>query len=444
MKSIIRVENLGKQYRIGQCQAPYVTLRESLVQAAVSPINRLRRAFGQNGNGSADSTSHIWALKDVSFEVKPGEVVGIIGRNGAGKSTLLKVLSRITEPTTGGADLYGRLASLLEVGTAFFHAELTGRENIFLAGAILGMKRREITSKFDEIVEFADIGPFLDTPVKRYSSGMYVRLGFAVAAFLESEILLVDEVLAVGDLSFQKKCLGKMGDVARQGRTVLFVSHNMVAVQALCRRAIWLDAGCVARDGPSKAVVRDYLRTASATVAERTWEAPTLAPGNEYVRLRAARLVPPPGVTAETLDVTTPFALEFEYWNLRPVEGLCLSLFLYNSDNVCVFSSISDAEPGWNDGVWPAGLYRSRCSIPSALLNDRDYHVSLYVNANGSRAIWWIVDVLRFEVHDDTSVRGRWYGDWPGIVRPALSWITSPLGATKLEEVDLPPIPFTL
>ncbi|MGA2702270.1 MAG: ABC transporter ATP-binding protein [Isosphaeraceae bacterium] len=263
MKPIIRVENLGKQYRIGRREARYATIRESLVQAAVSPINRLRRALNHSGNGSADSEGHIWALKDVGFEVKPGEVVGIIGRNGAGKSTLLKILSRVTEPTEGKVDLYGRVGSLLEVGTGF-HPELTGRENVYLNGSILGMSRREIDRKFDEIVAFAEIEQFLDTAVKRYSSGMYLRLAFAVAAHLEPEILMVDEVLAVGDATYQKRCIDRMNQIARSGRSVLFVSHNMDLIPRLCERAILLERGHVAVAGPASQVVRDYLEDTPA------------------------------------------------------------------------------------------------------------------------------------------------------------------------------------
>ena len=254
MTPIIKVENIGKQYTLGQKSEPYSTLRESLVRAALKPIDIIRRN-GQNTAGS------FWALSGVNFEVLPGEVVGIIGRNGAGKSTLLKILSRITEPTTGRVELYGRVGSLLEVGTGF-HPELTGRENVYLNGAILGMRREEISKKFDEIVDFAEIEDFLDTPVKRYSSGMYVRLAFAVAAYLEPEILIVDEVLAVGDAEFQKKCLGKMEDVAKTGRTVLFVSHNLGAVSALCSSAIVLDRGKVKYDGPTAEGVALYLQDA--------------------------------------------------------------------------------------------------------------------------------------------------------------------------------------
>ena len=257
----IRVENLSKQYCIGGPQVRYKTIRESLTQAARAPFRRLSAVV--RGQSPVVSNETIWALKDVSFEVKRGEVVGVIGRNGAGKTTLLKVLSRITDPTEGRVRIRGRVGSLLEVGTGF-HPELTGRENIVLNGAILGMKRAEIERNFDEIVAFAEIEKFVDTPVKRYSSGMQVRLAFSVAAHLEPEILLVDEVLAVGDAAFQKKCLGKMGDVAKGGRTVLFVSHNLAAVLNLCRRAIWLDSGRIAKDDETAQTVSSYMSSHQA------------------------------------------------------------------------------------------------------------------------------------------------------------------------------------
>src|SRR5688572_19094667 len=285
MKPIIRVENLGKQYTIGAKSEPYTTLRESLVRAARKPLDMVRR------NGKAENTK-FWALKDVSFDVMPGEVVGIIGRNGAGKSTLLKVLSRITEPTTGRVELYGRVGSLLEVGTGF-HPELTGRENIFLNGAILGMRREEINKKFDEIVDFAEIEEFLDTPVKRYSSGMYVRLAFAVAAHLEPEILVVDEVLSVGDAQFQKKCLGKMREVSEHGRTVLFVSHDMQAVARLCSRIIWFQDGTKREDGKSESIIGSYLRERTTTGSERIWGDGANAPGTDVARLRKVRVCNP-------------------------------------------------------------------------------------------------------------------------------------------------------
>jgi lipopolysaccharide transport system ATP-binding protein len=267
----IRVENLGKKYRIGKAQKRHDTLRDALVD--LNPLPRIARVFRNGDSPNSDNSRQqdtIWALKDVSFEVRRGEVVGIIGRNGAGKSTLLKILSRITEPTEGRVEIDGRVGSLLEVGTGF-HLELTGRENIYLNGAILGMKRAEIDRKFDEIVAFAEIETFLDTPVKRYSSGMYVRLAFAVAAHLEPEILVVDEVLAVGDLAFQKKCLGKMEDVAREGRTVLFVSHNMNAIQRLCGRGMLLDQGHLVAHGASSDIVLQYISRSSGAIAPANW-----------------------------------------------------------------------------------------------------------------------------------------------------------------------------
>jgi lipopolysaccharide transport system ATP-binding protein len=256
MRPIIKVENVSKVYAIGGAE-PYLTLREGIMRAAAAPARIAKSIFGGNG-GAGPAT--VTVLRDVGFEVAPGEVLGVVGRNGAGKSTLLKILSRVTDPTSGRVELYGRVASLLEVGTGF-HPELTGRENIFLSGAILGMRRNEITRKFDEIVDFAEIEQFIDTPVKRYSSGMYVRLAFAVAAHLEPEILLVDEVLAVGDAAFQKRCLGKMGDVARVGRTIVFVSHNMAAIESLCGRCLLINDGVIAANGEPKEVVTRYLAT---------------------------------------------------------------------------------------------------------------------------------------------------------------------------------------
>src|SRR5579864_4697702 len=290
----IRCEGIAKQYRIGERER-YRVLRDVITDAVTAPFRPARSSpqDSSNGNGSSEGT-RFWALKDVSLEIKRGEVAGIIGRNGAGKSTLLKILSRITQPTRGSADIWGRVGSLLEVGTGF-HPELTGRDNIFLNGAILVMKKTEIARKFDEIVAFAELEKFIDTPVKRYSSGMYMRLAFAVAAHLELEILLVDEVLAVGDASFQKKCLGKMGQVSRDGRTILFVSHNMAAVKALCREAILIRDGVVAASGLVADVADDYLSTAASSASAREWQDPAIAPGNEGVRLSYIRIIPPQG-----------------------------------------------------------------------------------------------------------------------------------------------------
>ncbi len=314
----IKVEGLGKRYRIGANQQAYRTLREKLNESALAPFRAAKSILSRNGNGSSPSAllpsrETFWALKDVSFEVKRGEVVGIIGRNGAGKSTLLKILSRITEPTEGHADITGRIASLLEVGTGF-HPELTGRENIYLNGSILGMKRVEINRKFDEMMAFAEVEKFIDTPVKHYSSGMYVRLAFAVAAHLDPEILLVDEVLAVGDAAFQKKCLGKMGDVAKEGRTVLFVSHNMQAVAALCVKCVLLSEGRIKSLGSSHSVIQGYLGEATFdSLRTVDFTSPdTRRTGTGSSRFQQLQLIGREGLPTCTFQVGEPFEIQFK------------------------------------------------------------------------------------------------------------------------------------
>lgn len=404
----VRAEGLSKSYRL-EGAGRHDTLRDLISEAARSP-------FG--GSKKARKEETLWALRDVSFEVRQGEVVGIIGANGAGKSTLLKILSRITEPTSGWAEIQGRLGSLLEVGTGF-DPELTGRENVFLNGAILGMKRGEIKRRFDEIVEFSEVERFIDTPVKRYSSGMYMRLAFAVAAHLEPEVLIVDEVLAVGDASFQRKCLGKMGNVAKSGRTVLFVSHNMLAVEDLCDRAIWLQDGAIASEGSSKSVVSRYLRESSSTSTERSWEAPEDAPGNADVRLRRVRVRPEGGSAGDEICVRDSFLLELEYWSLRPKANLAPSVAVYNEHGVVVFTTGPRFEP---DGPGaPAGLYRHVCRIPGDLMNDGTHRISVYVARDG-RNVLQEDDALVFEVRDEVETRRGWHGDWVGAVRPMLSW----------------------
>src|SRR5918995_3835431 len=297
----IEVERLSKRYRLGE-DRPGRSLREALTSSA-------RRVTGR---AEPRSREQLWALRDIDLDVAEGESIGVIGRNGAGKSTLLKILSRITEPTAGVARMRGRVAALLEVGTGF-HPELTGRENVYLNGAILGMTRRDISRRFEDIVTFAGVERFIETPVKRYSSGMYLRLAFAVAAHLEPDILVVDEVLAVGDAEFQSKCLGKMGNVAETGRTVLFVSHNMLAVEDLCDRVIWLKDGRIADEGQPKDIVSNYLQETFSTDTERVWKDPSTAPGTDEVRLHRACVRPADGSPRDSITVHTPFVIEIEY-----------------------------------------------------------------------------------------------------------------------------------
>ncbi|HEU0252016.1 MAG TPA: ABC transporter ATP-binding protein, partial [Pyrinomonadaceae bacterium] len=338
--------------------------------------------------------------------------------NGAGKSTLLKMLSRITQPTTGRAELFGRVASLLEVGTGF-HPELTGRENIYLNGAILGMKKKEIALKFDQIVAFAELEQFLDTPVKRYSSGMYMRLAFAVASHLEPEILLVDEVLAVGDAAFQKKCLGKMGAVAREGRTVLFVSHNMVAVRSLCGRALWLDKGEIVAAGETAPVVLDYLEQTTLPVLEQNWEDPAQAPGNETVQIRSARVRAVDTNDRQEITIESEIEIEFDFWSHQPDAVLNLTMHLYTAEGVYVLATGSGSK------LRPRGLVRETVRIPGRFLNDGIYTVTIQFVQN-SQSLYLHPEILVFEVLD--AVRdGNWFGKWPGVVRPKLEWVSQTL-----------------
>lgn len=407
----IQVEDIGKRYQIGNFTAKN-TLRDTIAAMVKAPFR-----FGKNGE--VKKKTPFWALKNISFEVKQGEILGIIGHNGAGKSTLLKILSRITEPTTGHARIYGRVGSLLEVGTGF-HSELTGRENIYLNGAILGMKKNEIKRKFDEIVEFAEIEQFLDTPVKRYSSGMHVRLAFAVAAHLEPEILIIDEVLAVGDAAFQKKCLGKMGEVTKEGRTVLFVSHNMVAVQSLCSRVIWLEKGNIKKEGKTDKVISGYLQSSFETLTEQVWEDRNTAPGNEKIRMHRACIRPVNGVPNDPITVRTSIVLEFEYWNLDPGARLNISLEIYNEQGIMIMNAGPTEEPQG----FSTGLFQDTGHIPGDLLNDGVYWIEMLIVKDSSEVVYRHPDILIFNVHDNPDMRGAWFGKWPGAVRPILEWQT--------------------
>jgi homopolymeric O-antigen transport system ATP-binding protein len=416
MATAISVRGLSKRYRIGQYQTAYGTLRDALAGG-------VRRVVAREHH---DEERDMWALRDVSFDVPDGEVLGIVGRNGAGKSTLLKVLTRIVSPTEGRAEIRGRVGSLLEVGTGF-HPELTGRENVFLNGSILGMRQREIVSKFDEIVEFAGVGQFLDTPVKRYSSGMSVRLAFAVAAHLEPEILLVDEVLAVGDAEFQRRCLGRMEDLSESGRTVVFVSHQMQAVAQLCDRAIWLDHGRVEREGPASDVVAEYLQAGYGAGSRREWGDRATAPGNDLVRLRSVRVVQD-GEERGAVDVREPVGIEIRIEVLRPGEPIFPKIKVYDSRGDVAFNAM-DTSARWLDPS-PPGEYVTTAWIPGNYLNEGLTTVDVSIatisapklrnQASGRSAV-------AFHVQDQAegdSARGLFTGQWQGVVRPLLEWTT--------------------
>jgi lipopolysaccharide transport system ATP-binding protein len=426
----VRVENLAKQYRIGARRER--TLRDHLMLSLKSfwKSNGSRTIPGRSdavkSMGRTVKSDAFWALQDVSFEVKRGETVAIIGRNGAGKSTLLKLLSRITEPTRGRIEIDGRVAALLEVGTGF-HSELTGRENIYLNGTILGMKRAEITRKFDEILAFAEVEDFIDTPVKRYSSGMVMRLAFAVAAHLNPEILIVDEVLAVGDAAFQKKCLGKMEGVANEGRTIFFVSHNMPAVTRLCQRAILLEEGRVRQDGSSHDVVTTYLHSELGTMSSREWPDPHKAPGGEVARLRAVRVCTRDGLSAEKFDIRKPVGLEMEYEVLKPGYKLVPALELWNEEGVCVFDAV-EHDPAWRGRVRPLGRYRTTAWIPGNFLAEGTMFVSVFLETQDPLVMQFAErQVVAFTVTDSLegdSARGDHAGKFIGVVRPLLEWST--------------------
>jgi lipopolysaccharide transport system ATP-binding protein len=425
----IRVEHLAKQYRLGAVRGAftYGSLRETISDAAGAWWRRLSGRQPPAASTSSSGRRFIWALDDISFSVPQGEVVGIVGRNGAGKSTLLKILSRITRPTRGMAEFRGRLGSLLEVGTGF-HPELTGRDNIYLNGAILGMRRADIQRKFDAIVDFSGVSAFIDTPVKRYSSGMYVRLAFAVAAHLDPEILVVDEVLAVGDAAFQKQCLGKMQEVSRAGRTVLFVSHNMPAVTRLCSRAILLADGRIVEDGPVDQVVTTYLTSALGTTARREWaEDDPSIPGNDWVRVRSVRVVNDHCETIESVDVRQRVGIEIVFDVQRREQPIVPGIALVNEQGSPVFSAM-DTNPAWREPCEP-GCYRSTAWIPGNLLNEGSVIASIALGTftPGGRTIRQAVvnDAVAFQVIDPGeggTARGDYAGPWPSPVRPLLDW----------------------
>jgi len=428
----IRVEDLGKQYRIGMQVTRYHTLRDTIAEAARRPI----RALSQ---WRYTPTNSIWALEGVSFDVNKGAVLGVIGRNGAGKSTLLKILSRVTDPTKGYAEIHGRVGSLLEVGTGF-HPELTGRENIALNGAILGMKRAEIERKFDEIVDFSGVEKFIDTPVKWYSSGMYLRLAFAVAAHMEPEILVVDEVLAVGDAEFQRKCLGKMSDVAGEGRTVMFVSHNMSAILRLTQESIVLEKGKMVLRAPSTQAVDYYLSSGYAQSGEHHWQPDEIPVESAPFYPVAMRVRNPQGHIVDTLRSVEPINVEIEYRLDGPISGLRVGIYLLTTQGEQIFNSFDTDDQRQYDrfGVRSAGQYISRCSIPGDLLNEGRYIIGVNASTYRVRRYFQDENALSFTI-DASGAPGMQWGELRlGPVRPRLDWQieeTSPTPAGRLDAV---------
>jgi lipopolysaccharide transport system ATP-binding protein len=425
----IRVEGLSKSFRLGH-RLSYHRFSEFIENIAKGIARIPTRLMKPGAKAHSNETDTFWALRDVSFDVEKGEVLGFVGRNGAGKSTLLKLLSRITRPTEGRIEIHGRVGSLLEVGTGF-HPELTGRENIYLNGAVLGMTRQEIRKKFDEIVAFSEVEKFLDTAVKYYSSGMYVRLAFAVAAHLEPEILIVDEVLAVGDAAFQQKCMGKMGTASRQGKTVLIVSHSLPVITNLCQRAILLDNGRVTAIGNPTDVVKQYMANVRSASGEVVWESPDTAPGTETVRLHAVRIVQEGaiGPTAD-VDIAKNIGIQISYWNLVPDQQLFTSLWLKDSNGTFVLATsnvraISSTDDPWYGTPQPVGMYESTCVIPGNFLNEGRYVISAIVGRVPHKTTILEESVLTFDVHDTGAMREEYFGNWSGpVIRPRLPWNT--------------------
>lgn len=430
MTTAIKVDNLGKRYKIGiaPTKFQYSMLRDVIVDTATTPI-RWVRALVNKQPLLDNQPNFIWALKDVSFNVEEGKVLGIVGRNGAGKSTLLKVLSRVTEPTQGTVTVRGRVGSLLEVGTGF-HPELTGRENIYMNGAILGMKRAEIDSKFDEIVAFSEVEQFIDTPVKRYSSGMYLRLAFAVAAHLEPEILVVDEVLAVGDAEFQKKCLGKMGDVAQQGRTVLFVSHNMSAILRLTEEAIVLDKGKLLMRGPTQQAVDYYLSSGQSQAGERIWDEDEVSPNATPFRPIAMRLKDQKGKVIDTVRSIEPVTVEMEYILETPLTGLRVGFYLSSMRGEYIVTSFDTDDAGQYEkfSARNAGHYISRCTLPADLLNEGRYSLGVNASSFGVRRYFQDEQALAFNVDISGAPGTQWAEPRQGPIRPRLDW--------KIEKIE--------
>lgn len=404
---VISIDNVSKKYILNQKGSSTDDFRDVVTKWS-------KNIFSKKNRGTKEE---FWALKDISFNVEQGDRLGLIGANGAGKSTLLKILSQITAPTTGSVKIKGRMASLLEVGTGF-HPELTGRENIFLNGAILGMKKNEIISHFDDIVDFAGVERFIDTPVKRYSSGMYVRLGFAIAAHLEPEILVVDEVLAVGDADFQKKSIGKMRDVSNSGRTLIFVSHNLTAVQGLCEKGVYLKNGEMKKFGPIDEVINEYGKNVLKFNLSQSWVNPNDAPGKEFIWFKSINLTPDYHEGKPHIDTATPLTLEVEYWNLKESAELNISVFLYSITGECIFNIGDEAK------IYQKGIIKSKMEIPGNFLNDGSFYLSIMIVRDRLVPVFFYEDALAFDILDRREGTD-WYGKWPGAVRPLMLKVNS-------------------
>jgi lipopolysaccharide transport system ATP-binding protein len=415
MGAAITTENIGKRYRLGGLRSEHMSLRETLGDLLIAPFKKIK-------SGSQGET--LWALRDVSIEIQQGELVGIIGHNGAGKSTLLKILSRVVKPTTGRARLVGRVGSLLEIGTGF-HQDLTGRENVYLSGAILGMHRAEIERNFDKIVNFSELREFIETPLKWYSSGMWVRLAFSVAAHLEPEILMMDEVLAVGDAAFQQKCLDKMRDIREQGRTILFVSHDMAAITRLCRRVVLLENGRVTADGDPASVVNQYLNSSLKTGASREWSKEDEAPGDDVVRLKRVRLRTENGETISAVDIRKPFGIEITFDVLEESSAVVPVLELCNEEGTELFSTHDTSADARR--ARPRGPQTSTVWLPGNLLAEGSLvvHVALMSHHPATVLHAQERNVVAFHVVDSQSgdsARGDYVGPMPGVMRPLLRW----------------------
>jgi len=446
--TVIKVENLSKQYRLGQIgsgtirddfsrfwarmrgkEDPTLKIGQANTLSSNSQLTTLNSQLSTpNSKLQTLNSNYVWALKDINFEVKQGEVLGIIGKNGAGKSTLLKILSKVTSPTTGSVKVKGRIASLLEVGTGF-HPELSGRENIFLNGAILGMTKTEIRSKFDEIVDFSGVEKYIDTPVKRYSSGMYVRLAFAVAAHLEPEILVVDEVLAVGDAEFQKKALGKMQDISKgQGRTVLFVSHNMTAIQSLCKNSMVIKNGSLDIYTNTNDAVKFYLQNNISNCYIKEWDK-TERPTNDEIEICSIKIANQEGKLLDNLTIDMDFYIEIFFEVLKPNTKVGLNVILSDKNETVISNSINNTDDNYYGKYMESGFYISTCKIPGKLLNNGEYIISVFYFGRDFQNGRLINNVLKIELQDGIIVRKDYHGGYPGILRPLFKWVTD-----KIEE----------